>query len=87
LTSIEKDSRAVPTTDIAQRLAEVDAQIADSEIRIVEQQKRVENMLARGLDVAQMRAMIAVMTDTLAYLEAYRVELQRHLRSHAQGRA
>jgi hypothetical protein len=37
--------------------------------------------------VAQMRAMIAVMTDTLAYLEAYRVELQRHLRSHAQGRA
>jgi hypothetical protein len=77
----------VPTTDIAQRLAEVDAQIADSEIRIVEQQKRVENMLARGLDVAQMRAMIAVMTDTLAYLEAYRVELQRHLRSHAQGRA
>jgi hypothetical protein len=68
-------------TDIAQRLAEVEAQIADTDLRIVAQQKRVENMLARGLDVAQMRATIAVMQDTLAYLEAYRRELQRHLRA------
>jgi hypothetical protein len=68
-------------TDIAQRLAEVEAQIADTEIRVVEQQKRVENMLARGLDAPQLRSTIAVMKDTLAYLEAYRRELRRQLRT------
>jgi hypothetical protein len=67
-------------TDIAHRLAEVETEIADAEIRIVEQQKRVENMLAKGLDVTQLRATIAVMQETVAYLEAYRTELQRHLR-------
>lgn len=73
----------MPTTDIAQRLAEVEAQIADTERRIVEQQKRVENMRARGLDTMQMLSTIAVMKETLAYLEAYRAEIERHLRSEA----
>jgi len=71
----------VPETDIAHRLAEIDAQIADLELRIVQQQKRVENLLAKGLDATGLRSAIAVMTETLAHLEANRAELQRHRRS------
>lgn len=73
----------MPMTDIAHRLAEVETEIADAEIRIVEQHKRVENMLAKGRDVTQMRATIAVMQEAVSYLEAYRTELQRHL--HGAG--
>lgn len=56
----------MPMTDIAHRLAEVETEIADAEIRIVEQQKHVENMLARGLDVTRMRATIAVMQEAVS---------------------
>lgn len=69
----------MPTTTIAQRLADVDAQITDIELRIIQQQKRVENLRARGVEVTEMQSMIAVMSETLAYLEANKSELQRHL--------
>jgi len=69
----------VPTTTIVQRLADVDAQIADIELRIIQQQKRVENLRAKGVDVTGMQSMVAVMSETLAYLEANKAELQRHL--------
>jgi hypothetical protein len=77
----------VPTPDIARQLAETDAQISDLEIRIIQQQKRVENLLAKGGDAADVREVIATLTLTLADLEARRARLeQQRQQSGTAGR-
>ena len=66
-------------SDIARQIAAVSAQIADTELRIFQNQKRVENLLAKGADVAELKSAIAVLTETLIYLESYKAQL------HEQG--
>ena len=61
---------------IARLVGDVNAQIADTELRILQSQKRVENRLAKGADVTELRSAIAVLTETLTYLEACKVRLQ-----------
>jgi len=61
---------------IARQIADVDARIADTELRIFQNQKRVENRLAKGADVTELRSEIAVLTETLTNLEACKVRLQ-----------
>jgi predicted nucleic acid-binding Zn-ribbon protein len=63
---------------IAQRLAEVNAQIADIDNQIVQQQKRAENLRAKGADSTEAQAVLATMMETRAYLEAHKAELLRH---------
>lgn len=66
-------------SDIARQIADVSAQIADTELRIFQNQKRVENLLAKGADVTELKSVIAMLTETLIYLESYKAQL------HEQG--
>ena len=61
--------------DIARQIASVSTQIADTELRIFQHQKRVANLLAKGADVTELKSAIAVLTETLSYLESYRAQL------------
>jgi hypothetical protein len=65
----------VHDSDIARQITHVSAQIADTELRIFQHQKRVANLLARGADVTQLKSAIAVLTETLGYLESYKAQL------------
>lgn len=60
---------------IARQIADVDAQIADTELRIFQNQKRVENRVAKGADVAELRSAIAALTEVLTCLEACKARL------------
>lgn len=64
----------------AQKIADLNAQIADIEQQIVQNQKRVENLRAKGTDATEPRSAIATLTETLAQLEACktRLEVQGH---------
>lgn len=65
-------------TNIAQRLAEVDIRIDKIETMIVHQQKRAENLRAKGADPTEAQAVVATMMETLAVLKAHKAELLRH---------
>jgi hypothetical protein len=65
----------VPDTSTAEQLADLDARIADTELRIFQHQKHVENLLARGADTADAKSDLVAMQERLAYLEASRVYL------------
>lgn len=54
---------------LARQIADVDAQIAETEVLICQHQKRVENLLAKGADVTELKSAIAVLTETLTRLE------------------
>jgi len=60
---------------IARQTADVNAQIADTELQILQNKKRVENRLAKGADVTELKSAIAVLTETLTYLEACKARL------------
>ncbi|HET7155001.1 MAG TPA: hypothetical protein VFI87_06500, partial [Hyphomicrobiaceae bacterium] len=79
LRSTLRSDRAVTrpsNQSIARQIGDVNAQIADTELSILQSQKRVENRLAKGADVTELRSAIAVLTETLTYLEACKVRLQ-----------
>jgi uncharacterized coiled-coil protein SlyX len=59
----------------AEQLAALEARIADTELRIFQQQKHIENLLARGSETADARSGLAAMLERLAYLEASRAYL------------
>lgn len=59
----------------AQQIADVDAQIAETELLICQNQKRVENLLAKGADVTELKSAIAVLTETLTCLETRKAGL------------
>ena len=61
--------------DIARQVADVSARIADTELRIFLFQKRVANLLAKGADATELEAVVAMLNETLAYLEAYKAQL------------
>jgi len=61
---------------IARQIADVSAQIEDTKLRILQDQKRVENCLAKGTDVTELRSAIAVLTERLAHLEACKALLR-----------
>ena len=61
---------------IARQIADVSAQIEDTKLRILQDQKRVENRLAKGADVTELRSAIAVLTETLTRLEARKALLR-----------
>ena len=61
--------------DIARQIASVSTQIADTELRIFQHQKRIANLQARGADVTELKSAIAVLTETLIYLESYKAQL------------
>ena len=61
--------------DIDRQIASVSTQIADTELRIFQHQKRVANLQARGADVSELKSAIAVLTETLIYLESYKAQL------------
>ena len=65
----------MPSTDIARRIAELDEQIADTESRIFQHQKRVENLEARGADASDLRDVIKTLGETLADLRTHRQKL------------
>ena len=62
-------------SDIAQQAADVAVRIADIELRILLFQKRAANLLARGADATELEAVVAMLNETLAYLEAYKSQL------------
>jgi hypothetical protein len=62
---------------IARQIADVDAQIADTELRILQSQKRVENRVAKGADVTELKSAIAALTKVLTYLEACKARLHQ----------
>lgn len=61
--------------DIARQMASVSTQIADTELRIFQHQKRIANLQARGADVTELKSAIAVLTETLIYLKSYKAQL------------
>ena len=60
----------------ARQIAEVSAQIEDTKLQILQNQKRVENRLAKGADVTELRAAIAALTESLIHLEACKALLR-----------
>ena len=68
-------SSTVHDSDIAQQAADVAVRIADIELRILLFQKRAANLLARGADATELEAVVAMLNETLAYLEAYKSQL------------
>jgi TolA-binding protein len=76
---IAKGNRTVPTTNIARQISDVNAQIADTEIRIIQQQKRVENLRAKGADVTEMQSAVDALAEMLADLETHKAELEQQL--------
>ncbi len=67
----------MPTTPIAQRIAELDAQIASIEDHIFQQKKRVENLLAKGGDVSEPQSVIATLSQTLEDLQTRKAGLEQ----------
>jgi uncharacterized small protein (DUF1192 family) len=61
---------------LAGQIADVDAQIEDTKLRILQDQKRIENRLAKGADVTELRSAIALLTETLTRLEARKALLR-----------
>ena len=61
---------------VARQIADVNAQIEDTKLQILQNQKRVENRLAKGADVTELRSAIAVLTETLTHLEACKALLR-----------
>lgn len=61
---------------LARQIADVDAQIEDTKLRILQDQKRIENRLAKGADVTELRSAIALLTETLTRLEACKALLR-----------
>ena len=64
-------------TDIARQIANLDAQVASIEDRIFQHRKRMENQLAKGGDAAELRSVIATLSETLTDLEARKARLQQ----------
>jgi hypothetical protein len=62
--------------NIAEQIADLDARIADTETRIVQQQKHVENLLARGADTANAQSELAVLRERLTHLQSSRAYLE-----------
>lgn len=69
----------MPTTNIARQISDVNTQIADTEIRIIQQQKRVENLRAKGADVTEMQSAVDALAEMLADLETHKAELEQQL--------
>ena len=67
----------MPSTDSARQIATTDKQIADTEARIIQLQKRVENLLAKGADADDERTEIAELTQTLKTLEARKTQFEQ----------
>lgn len=65
----------MPNGNTADELADLDARIADTEMRMFQHQKRIENLLARGVDTAEAKSALAVLQETLANLRASRADL------------
>lgn len=61
---------------VARQIADVSAQIEETKPQLVQNQKRVENQLAKGADVTELRSAVAVLTETLTYLEACKALLR-----------
>lgn len=64
-------------SDVAQQIADLNTQIAETELQILQIQKRVENMLAKGADPADLKAEIATLTETLAQMESQKAWLEQ----------
>ena len=58
------------------QIADVSAQIEDTKLQLVQNQKRLENRLAKGADVTELRSAIAVLMETLTHLEARKALLR-----------
>lgn len=67
----------MPDISVADQIAELSARISETELRIVQQQKRIENLLARGADVADAENALAVLQKTLTDLEAREARLRK----------
>jgi hypothetical protein len=61
--------------DLARQITDIDAQIADTEARIFQHQKRVENIVARGGDASELSVTIAALNKARAELEAQKAKL------------
>jgi hypothetical protein len=70
-------------SNISRQIADLDAQIADTELQILQNQKRVENLLAKGADATELRTATAVLTETLVHLEASKAQLEKQQRGNA----
>lgn len=60
---------------VARQIADVNAQIAETELLICQNQKRVENLLAKGADVTELKSAIAVLAETLTRLKTRKARL------------
>lgn len=65
-----------PNPCVALQIADVSAQIEVTKLQLMQHQKRVENRLAKGADVTELRSAIAVLTETLSHLEACKALLR-----------
>lgn len=63
-------------SNFAQQIADLNAQSADIEQQIVQNQKRVENLRAKGADATELKSTIAALTEALAHLEACKTQLE-----------
>lgn len=58
------------------QIADVSAQIEDTKLQLIQNQKRVENRLAKGADVTELRSAIAALTETLTHLQTCKALLR-----------
>ena len=64
-------------SNVTRQIADLNTQIADTELQILQKQKRVENLLAKGADATEEKSAIAVLSETLAHLESRRKGLEK----------
>lgn len=64
-------------SNVARQIADLNTQIADTELQILQKQKRVENLLAKGADATEEKSAIAVLSETLARVESRKKSLEK----------
>lgn len=64
-------------SDLARQISDLDVQIAETELFILQKQKRVENLLARGAVTTQLAAEIETLSNILTHLEGRRERLRK----------
>lgn len=80
---VRKAGAAVASTELARKIADTDKQIAVIEARVLQLQKRVENIRVRGADATAELKEIASLKQMLKDLEASKTQLVQQMQSGA----